>query len=55
VDFAAGYLISKEAGAVMSDPHGKPVNTKVSLEEKFNVVASCNATLQEKILKVLNP
>jgi myo-inositol-1(or 4)-monophosphatase len=55
VDFAAGYLISKEAGAVMSDPQGKPVNTKVSLEEKFNVVASCNATLQEKILNILNP
>jgi len=55
VDFAAGYLISKEAGAVMSDPQGKPVNTKVSLEEKFNVVASCNSTLQDKILKILNP
>jgi myo-inositol-1(or 4)-monophosphatase len=55
VDFAAGYLISKEAGAVMSDPQGKPVNTKVSLQEKFNVVASCNPTLQEKILKILNP
>ena len=54
VDFAAGYLIAKEAGAVMSDPLGKAVNTKVSLEEKFNVVASCNATLQEKILKLLN-
>jgi myo-inositol-1(or 4)-monophosphatase len=55
VDFAAGYLIAKEAGAVMSDPQGKPVNTKVSLDEKFNVVASCNAVLQEKILKILNP
>ena len=30
-------------------------NTKVSLEEKFNVVASCTGTLQEKILKILNP
>ena len=55
VDFAAGYLIAKEAGAVMSDPAGGPVNTKVSLEEKFNVVASCNSTLQERILKLLNP
>jgi len=55
VDFAAGYLIAKEAGAVMSDSLGQPVNTKVSLEEKFNVVASCNATLQERILKLLNP
>ena len=31
VDFAAGYLIAKEAGAVFSDGEGKPVNTKVSL------------------------
>jgi len=55
VDFAAGYLIATEAGAVMSDPAGGPVNTKVSLEEKFNVVASCNLTIQESILKLLNP
>ncbi len=55
VDFAAGYLIAKEAGAVMSDPVGGPVNTKVSLDEKFNVVASCNSTIQERILKLLNP
>jgi fructose-1,6-bisphosphatase/inositol monophosphatase family enzyme len=55
VDFAAGYLIALEAGAVMSGPEGQPVSTKVSLEEKFNVVASCNSTLHERILKLLNP
>jgi myo-inositol-1(or 4)-monophosphatase len=55
VDFAAGYLIAKEAGAVLSDPAGKPVNSRVSLAEKFNVVASCNAKLHERILKILNP
>ncbi|HUH99698.1 MAG TPA: inositol monophosphatase family protein, partial [Nitrososphaerales archaeon] len=55
VDFAAGYLIAKEAGAVMSDPQGRPINTKVSLDEKFNVVASCNGTLQQRILDLLNP
>ncbi len=55
VDFAAGYLIAKEAGAVVSDPAGNPVNAKVSLEERYNVVASCNSTLQERILKLLNP
>jgi len=55
VDFAAGYLIAMEAGAVFSDPAGKPVNNKVSLSEKFNVVASCNAKLQELILHRLNP
>ena len=54
VDFAGGYLIAKEAGAVFSDPKGEPVNTKVSLTEKFNVVASGNAKLQELILKRLN-
>ncbi len=54
VDFAAGYLIAKEAGAVMSDPQGGPINTKISLEEKFNVVASCNATLHEKILNLIS-
>lgn len=55
VDFAAGYLIAKEAGAVMSDPRGGPVNTKVSLEEEFNVVASGNDALHQRILNLLNP
>jgi myo-inositol-1(or 4)-monophosphatase len=55
VDFAAGYLIAKEAGAVMSDPAGGPVNTKVALEERFNVVASNNQVIHERILKLLNP
>ncbi|HUI00812.1 MAG TPA: inositol monophosphatase family protein [Nitrososphaerales archaeon] len=55
VDFAAGYLIAKEAGAVMSNPTGGPVNTRVSLDEKFNVVASCNSTLHKSILRLLNP
>ena len=55
VDFAAGYLIAKEAGAVMSDPQGGPVNTKISLDEKFNVVASATPVLHERILKILNP
>jgi len=55
VDFAAGYLIAKEAGAVFSGPDGEPINTKVSLAEKFNVVAACTPKLQELILRKLNP
>ncbi len=55
VDFAAGYLIAMEAGAVFSGPDGRPVNTRVSLAEKFNVVAACNTKLQELILRKLNP
>ncbi|MDA4116830.1 MAG: hypothetical protein OK455_00605 [Thaumarchaeota archaeon] len=55
VDFAAGYLISKEAGAVLSDGTGRRVNTRVSLEEKFNVVAANNPVLHKKILETLNP
>jgi myo-inositol-1(or 4)-monophosphatase len=55
VDFAAGYLIAMEAGAVLSRPDGGPVNTKVSLAEKFNVVASGTVKLQELILRKLAP
>jgi myo-inositol-1(or 4)-monophosphatase len=54
VDFAAGYLISKEAGAVLSDGEGNPVRTRVSLEEKFNVVAACNPALHKKLLELVN-
>lgn len=55
VDFAAGYLIAREAGAVFSGPDGGPVNTKVALTEKFNVVGSCSQKLHELILRKLNP
>jgi myo-inositol-1(or 4)-monophosphatase len=55
VDFAAGYLIAKEAGAIMTDPQAGPVNTKIALDEKFNVVASANPVLHERIIKILNP
>ncbi len=54
VDFAAGYLISREAGALLSDADGKPVNTRVSLDEKFNVVAACNSVLHKKILRIIS-
>jgi len=53
VDFAAGYLIAKEAGALFTDPHGGRVDPRFSLDERFNVVCASNASLQRKLLAVI--
>jgi len=53
VDFAAGYLIAKEAGALFTDERGGGVDPRISLDERFNVVVASNAALQKKMLDVI--
>lgn len=49
MDFAAGYLIAKQAGAVFSDGRGGPVAPKISVREKFSVLGGANRALHDKI------
>lgn len=49
MDFAAGYLIAKQAGAKFSDGSGKELNPRISIGHRFNVVGGSNATLHDKI------
>jgi myo-inositol-1(or 4)-monophosphatase len=52
-DLAAAYLISKEAGAVLSDREGKELNSLFELEPRMNIVGSANASIHRQILESL--
>jgi myo-inositol-1(or 4)-monophosphatase len=49
MDFAAGYLIARQAGAIFSDGHGHELNPKISVTERFSVVGGANRVLHDKI------
>jgi myo-inositol-1(or 4)-monophosphatase len=54
-DFAAGCLIVREAGGVISDIKGKGIDTtEVSLKKSTSLLASGNKNLHEKALRLLN-
>ena len=48
-DYAAGMLIAQEAGALISDVHGK------SIEFSNNSVVAANSQIHAQILRTLNP
>jgi myo-inositol-1(or 4)-monophosphatase len=50
VDFAGGYLIAKEAGAVLSTRSGDELLTRLEMRERFSFVASANPQLHKAIL-----
>lgn len=49
-DFAAGYLIAKEAGATVTGPGGAKLDPAFDLEHRFSHVTAANVTLHKKIL-----
>ena len=51
-DFAAAYLIAREAGAVFSDPLGQPPRAQFDLTHRLSFIASANAALHKEILEV---
>jgi len=53
-DFAAAYLISGEAGAVVTDLQGRILDPKLNLAARFPVVAAGNGALHEKILSLVS-
>ncbi len=53
-DFAAGYLIIKEAGGIVTDLEGKNINgVKADVSRSSSILASCNEELHRKALEVL--
>jgi len=53
-DFAAGYLLIKEAGGIVSDPEGRGIDSiEVSVKRATPVLASANQELHAKALGVL--
>jgi fructose-1,6-bisphosphatase/inositol monophosphatase family enzyme len=51
VDIAAATLILREAGGVITNIKGDPLEMDFSLDERSSVVAACSNELIEKILK----
>jgi myo-inositol-1(or 4)-monophosphatase len=49
-DFAAAFLIAKEAGAKITGVDGGDLKPEFDLEHRFSFVASANAALHDKIL-----
>jgi myo-inositol-1(or 4)-monophosphatase len=50
-DFVGGYLIAKEAGAVVTALDGGELDPKMKLSERFGLVASANEVLHRKVLE----
>jgi myo-inositol-1(or 4)-monophosphatase len=54
-DFAAGWLLAKEAGAVCTDLNGSPAdNVELGLGRSVPLLASGNRSLHDKALHLLN-
>src|SRR3990170_1590055 len=54
-DVAAGFLIIKEAGGVVTSPEGKPIDVKLDPKQTLKFVASGNREIHEKILNLIKP
>ena len=52
-DFAAGFLIAKEAGAVVTDANNQPINVPLDPKQTLNFVASANMELHKQILRLV--
>jgi myo-inositol-1(or 4)-monophosphatase len=55
MDLAAAYLIGRQAGAAFSDGVGRALSPKISVNERFSVIAAANPQLHGKILAKLTP
>jgi len=52
-DVAAGFLIVKEAGGVVTDGTGKPINVPLDPKQTLSFVASGNPEIHQKILNLV--
>ena len=52
-DFAAGYLIGKEAGAVITDLSGRDLNkAAITKETRSTLIAASTEALHDEILRI---
>jgi len=48
-----GAKIAEEAGAVVSDSRGNPINVKLSINSYLNIVCCANKCIYEKVMKLI--
>ncbi len=53
-DVAAGFLIAKEAGGVVTDPENRPINVKLDPKQTMSFVASANKKIHKQILGLVH-
>ena len=54
-DVAAGFLIIKEAGGLVTTPDNKPINVKLDPKQSLKFVASGNKKIHQTILGLVKP
>ncbi len=54
-DVAAGFLIVKEAGGIVTDSGNNPVNVPLDPKQTLNFVASANKEIHKQILSLVKP
>jgi myo-inositol-1(or 4)-monophosphatase len=54
-DVAAGFLIIKEAGGLVTGVNNQPVNVKLDPKQSLKFVASGNIKIHETILELVKP
>jgi len=54
-DVAAGFLIIKEAGGVVTTPDNKFLNVKLDPAQKLSFIASGNMQMHQKIVSLIKP
>ena len=54
-DVAAGFLIVKEAGGVVTTPDNQTLNVKLDPTQKLSFIASGNLQIHQKILSLVKP
>jgi myo-inositol-1(or 4)-monophosphatase len=52
-DVAAGFLIVKEAGGIVTDENNHPINVKLDPKQALSFVASANLEIHKKILNLV--
>ena len=54
-DVAAGFLIVKEAGGIVSTPENQTLNVKLDPKQKLSFIASANLEIHRKIVSLVKP
>jgi myo-inositol-1(or 4)-monophosphatase len=52
-DVAAGFLIAKESGAIVTDADNRPINVPLDPRQTLNFVASANKEIHKQILSLI--
>jgi myo-inositol-1(or 4)-monophosphatase len=54
-DVAAGFLIVKEAGGIVTDANNQPVDVKLDPRQTLNFIASADMVIHQQILSLIKP